>query len=206
MNVSVETNFVLELALVQEQQASCEEILDLSETGSVALVIPAYSLVEPYDTLVRRHRQRKELKADLDAEIDQLTRSASYTDRLRGFHDLSALLVDSADEEAKRMEELRERQMRICQVIPLDVACLETATRYQNQHKFSPQDAVVYASVVSHLSESPSGRSCFLNRNASEFDDPDIVEELRSHDCDLIARFDDGLEHLRHHIKNDGTS
>lgn len=206
MNVYVETNFVLELALVQEQRGSCEEILDLTETGSVALVIPAYSLVEPYDTLVRRHRQRKDLKADLDLEIDQLTRSASYTDRLRGFHDLSALLIDSADEEAKRLEELRERLMRICQVIPLDAACLETATRYQDQHKFSPQDALVYASVVSHLSESPSGRSCFLNRNARDFDDPDIVEELRTHDCKLIARFDDGLEHVRHHIPHDDAS
>ena len=206
MNVYVETNFVLELALVQEQQASCKEILGLSEAGSVTLVIPAYSLVEPYDTLVRRHRQRKELKADLDAELDQLTRSTSYTERLRGFHDLSALLIDSADEEAKRLEELRERLMRICQVIPLDAACLETATRYQNQHKFSPQDALVYASVVSHLSESQPGRSCFLNRNARDFDDPDIVEELRSLDCKLIARVDDGLDHLRHHIKNDDAS
>jgi hypothetical protein len=50
LNVYVETNFVLELVLAQEQQASCEEILALSEEGSLRLVIPSYSLVEPYET------------------------------------------------------------------------------------------------------------------------------------------------------------
>jgi predicted nucleic acid-binding protein len=204
--VYVETNFVLELALIQEQQASCEEILRLSEAGSFALVIPAYSLVEPYETLVRRHRQRKELKADLDIEIDQLTRTASYSDRRHGFQGLSALLIDSAEEETKRLEELRQRLLKICHVIQLDAARVETATRYQNEHSFSPQDALIYASVVSHLHESASGKSCFLNRNARDFDDPDIVEELRSLDCRLIARFDDGLEHLRHHIRTDDAS
>ncbi len=54
---------MLELALLQEQQASCEEILRLSEAGNIYLVIPAYSIAEPYETLVRRHRQRKRMKA-----------------------------------------------------------------------------------------------------------------------------------------------
>ena len=54
MNVYVESNFVLELALLQEQSASCEEILGLCEAGRVQLVVPAYSLAEPYETLVRR--------------------------------------------------------------------------------------------------------------------------------------------------------
>jgi hypothetical protein len=59
VNISVESNFVLELALLQEQHASCEDILRLSEAGNAQLIIPAYSLVEPYETPIRRHRQRK---------------------------------------------------------------------------------------------------------------------------------------------------
>lgn len=200
MNVYVETNFVLELALVQEQQASCEGILQLNEARSVELMIPAYSLVEPYETLIRRHRQRKQMKADLDAEIGQLTRTATYSERLSGFQDLTALLIDSADEEAKRLEEVRRRLLATCDVIPLDTDCLNAAARYQEKHDLSPQDAMVYASVIGHLANSASGESCFLNRNSKDFDDPDIVEELVSHGCKLIPRFDDGLEHVRTEI------
>jgi hypothetical protein len=63
VNVYVESNFVLELALLQEQQASCEELLLLCEGRRIQLVIPACSLAEPYETLTRRHRQRKRMKA-----------------------------------------------------------------------------------------------------------------------------------------------
>ena len=51
MNVYVESNFVLELALLQEQSASGEAILRLGEEHRVHLVVPAYALVEPYETL-----------------------------------------------------------------------------------------------------------------------------------------------------------
>ena len=59
MNIYIESNFVLELALVQEQEASCENLLQVCEAGRAKLIIPAYSLVEPYETLVRRHTQRR---------------------------------------------------------------------------------------------------------------------------------------------------
>ena len=59
MNVYVESNFVLELALLQEQSASGEAILRLGEEHRVHLVVPAYALVEPYETLARRHKQRE---------------------------------------------------------------------------------------------------------------------------------------------------
>jgi predicted nucleic acid-binding protein len=112
VNIHVESNFVLELALLQEQHASCEEILRLCEAGSAHLVIPAYSIAEPYETLVRRHKQRKRMKAELDDELRQLARTTTYVHRLSGFQTLTALLIDSADEEAKRLEEVRTRFLK----------------------------------------------------------------------------------------------
>ena len=204
MNIYVESNFVLELALVQEQQASCEEIVRLGEARKARLVIPAYSLVEPYETLVRRHRQRKQMKADLDKELGQLTRTATYSQRLGGFQSLTALLIDSADEEAKRLEEVRARLLNTCEVISLEASTLTAAARYQVDHDLSPQDALVYASVLSHLTQSAAPESCFLNRNSKDFDDPDIVDELKRHGCTLIPRFDDGLEYVRNHMQREG--
>ena len=87
MNVYVESNFVLELALVQEQSASCMEILRLGESGRIRLIIPGYCLTEPLDTILRRHKDRKRLRLELDAELQQLARTIPYQERLRGFRE-----------------------------------------------------------------------------------------------------------------------
>jgi len=197
VNVYVESNFVLELALLQEQHASCEEILRLSEAGSVQLVIPAYSMAEPYETLVRRHKQRKRMKVELDDELRQLARTAAYVQRLSRFQNLTVLLIDSADEEAKRLEEARSRLLKAAEVIPLEALTLTDATQYQRTHGLSPQDAIVYAAVLSHLKQHSASQSCFLNRNSRDFDDPDLVEELNGYNCKLLAQFDAGYQFIR---------
>jgi predicted nucleic acid-binding protein len=196
VNIYVESNFVLELALLQEQHASCEDILRLCEAGNAQLIIPAYSLVEPYETLIRRHRQRKQMKTELDIELQQLACTATYAHRLEGFQNLTALLIDSADEEAKRFEERRSLLSRSAEIIPLDRAILEAATRYQVAHDLSPQDALVYAAVLSHLAQSGAPQSCFLNKNSKDFDDPDLVEELNTYNCRLLPRFDIGYQFI----------
>ena len=180
MNVYVESNFVLELALLQEQCESCKAILGLCEAKRVQLVIPGYSLAEPHDTLLRRQKQRKRLKKEFDDEIRQIARTAIYSERLRDFGDLTALLISVADEEAKRLDEVRERLVKAACVIPLDAPVLAAATRYERKHDFSPQDALVYSSVLSHLQRSSRQECCFLNRNSKDFYDQNIVDELGS--------------------------
>ncbi len=196
MNIYVESNFVLELALLQEQHTSCEDIVRLCEGGNAQLVIPAYVLIEPYDTLGRRHKQRQRMKAELDQELRQLARTATYVHRLGGFQHLTALLIDSAHEEARRLEDTRSRLLRMAQVIPLEASVLAAATRYQVDHDLSPQDALVYAAVLAHLKQSSASESCFLNKNSKDFDDPDLVEELHTYNCKLMPRFDTGYQFI----------
>jgi predicted nucleic acid-binding protein len=200
VNVYVESNFVLELALFQEQHASCEDLLRLCEGGRMQLVIPAYFLAEPYETLTRRHRQRKRMKAELDEELRQLARTATYAQRLSGFQQLTTLLIDSADEEAKRLEGVRARLLQVAEVIPLDVAILTTATQYQRTHGLAPQDAVVYAAVIWHLKQHQMSQSCFLNRNSKDFDDPDLIAELAGYNCKFLPRFDAGYQFVLSHL------
>lgn len=197
MKIYVEANFVLELALAQEQHASCEDILHVCESTDAELAIPAYSLVEPYETLVRHHQQRKRIKTDLDNEIRQIARTTDYTQRLGGFQDLTTLLIDSAEEELKRLELTRTRLLKVAHIIPLETDILAMAAHYQRKHALSPQDAVVYASVLSDLDRFTPDQSCFLNRNSKDFDEPDIVEELRTKKCKLLPRFDSGYDYVR---------
>lgn len=192
MNVYVESNFVLELALVQEQSASCEAILTLAEESRVRLIVPAYSLAEPYETLTRRQRQRKRLKQDLDDELKKSARTATHAGQLGEFTGFPTLLITLADEDSKRLDDVRSRLIEAAEIIPLDASVLAAGTRYQHDHDFSAQDALVYSSVLSHLRRVRAPESCFLNRNSKDFDDPDIVNELASHGCKFFPGFTTG--------------
>ena len=196
MNVYVESNFVLELALIQEQSASCEEILGLCEANRVRLIIPAYSLAEPYETLTRRHKTRKKMKQDLDTEFSQIARTAPLSEPLRGFKDLTALLISVAQQETQRLENVRSRLIEAAEIIPLDTSVLAASTEYQRAHDLSAQDALVYSSVLSHLKRVPARESCFLNRNSTDFDDQNIVDELADYNCKLLFQFYTGYSFI----------
>lgn len=197
MNVYVESNFVLELALLQEQSESCEELLGLSRRRDISLVIPAYSLAEPYETLVRRRKQRQQIKRNLDTELNQIARTATHSQRLHRFDDLTALLATSADDDAKRLERVLIDIVGVANVIPLESQVLTESIHYQQTHDFSPQDAFVYASIISDLRQhEPGSPSCFLNRNSKDFDNQNVVDELQHHQCRLFPGFDSGLNFI----------
>jgi predicted nucleic acid-binding protein len=205
VKVYVETNFVLELALEQEQHESCEQLLQLAHSKRIDLVIPAYSLVEPHDALRRRHLSREAMKVGIDRELGLLIRSANYQERLEGFRDITNLLIESTKEETRRLEEVRLRVLGACILLPLDFDCMASATAYRLNYGFSPPDALVYAAVIAHLESSEGVESCFLNRD-KDFDDPDLVEEMRGHHCALIPSFDNGLSYIQSHLTGRGGS
>lgn len=200
MNVYVESNFVLELALVQEQSASCEEILGFCEASRLRLVVPAYSLAEPYATLTRRHEERKILKKELDDEFRQISRTASLSEQLAGFKDLTAVLISVAQQEMQGLERVRSRLIEAAEVVPLDTSVLAAATQYQRIHGLSPQDALVYSSVLSHLKRVRAPESCFLNRD-KHFRDQNIIDELAGYNCRFLSQFDAGYSFIRKALK-----
>jgi hypothetical protein len=67
MIVYVESNFVLEIALGQEQATSAEALLAFSESRSIELVLPSLTLTEPFSTVTHRDCDRRKL-AKLSAE------------------------------------------------------------------------------------------------------------------------------------------
>lgn len=71
----VESNFVCELVFAQESRNDCERILVLAEQQRVGLVLPAFCLAEPLETLGRRHQERRRLQEGIQKELRQLRRS-----------------------------------------------------------------------------------------------------------------------------------
>lgn len=195
MQVYVESNFVLELALRQEQWRSCDNIVKLCEEGSVQLILPSYCLAEPHEALVRRRKRRTRVREDVEGELKQLARTDFYGDRLEEFRELASFLIGSAEDEDGRLTVVTSQLLQLAEVISLDASVLAASTDYRQRHGLSPQDAIVYASVLSHLQARRVSVSCFLNRD-KDFGDEYVVEELRNCGCELLQSFDVGYRYV----------
>lgn len=191
----VESNFVLELAFRQEHCESCENLLQLAEGGKIELVLPAYCIGEPYERLVRRDRQRRDVHRKLSDELRELGRSASFTDAVANLNSLTGLLIEAGEQEMSQLNGILIRLLDTATLISVDHEVLKSALRAQQNLGLSPQDSIVYASVHSKVVNA-NGPQCFLNKNTKDFLIPEIEEEFSAHGCKLIGKFSDGLNYV----------
>jgi predicted nucleic acid-binding protein len=196
MNIYVETNFILELVFEQKQCASCEEILELCEAQKANLIIPTYSLAEPHKKLIRQANERRKLQQSLDQELRELSRTKSYKNRLYSIENIKSLIVQSSQDASEKFVKYREYILKIAEIIPLNANILLKAVSAEENYDLSPQDALVYVSVLKHLQNNKPDQACFLNRNSKDFKTPDIIDELKSLNCRLITQFNDGYDFL----------
>lgn len=191
---------MLELVFEQEQFTSCEQILGVCVSGRARLVLPAYSFAEPHDKLHRQAKARKELRPILSKELNELARTASYPMRVNSLRDIETLLIQSGEDEKQRFILIRDRLLKSADIIPLTNDVIIHAALYERKFDLSPQDALIYASVVAHLRHNTATTNCFLNKNRKDFDNPDIVEELKGLNCRMIPRFDHGCGFISSHL------
>jgi predicted nucleic acid-binding protein len=198
MNIYVETNFVLELAFVQDEHESCERILESCEAGQAMLALPAFCLAESYETLIRRRKKRRRIRDDLDTELRELGRSGPYKQEIGAFRSVVGLLARSEEEEERRLIDVLERVSRIAKLIPLEADVLSGVTPCRAKYSLTPQDSIVYLSVLRHLTSEGGRDSCFVNRNRKDFDDPDIEESLANRGCKMLFSFTRALHYLEY--------
>ena len=198
MIVYVESNFVLELAFLREEHESCSSFLCLSKSGTIRLVLPAFSIGEPYEALVRRAKQRRELHRQLSDTIHELSRSSPYRESAHEFQDLTDLLIRSGEEEKNRLDETLERILQTVEVIPIDLSTIRASITLQKSRNLSPQDALIYASILDHLKKEESDSfGCFITKNSKDFATLDIKNDLEKYNCKLLTKFADGLGYVR---------
>jgi predicted nucleic acid-binding protein len=196
--VYLESNFVLELALLQEQHSACEAMLELCERGSIRLVIPVFAMIEPYGALFRRRAERNSIKQALDGTLRELGRSAPLVQSVNEVKtSLRDLLVANSEEEFQRWKMGRSRLAGVAELIPLDESVFQGAIAAEARLDLAPPDAVIYASVHHHLSEARADQSCFINRNTTDFENPVLVAELQALGCKVLPAFDQGLNFLQ---------
>ena len=135
------------------------------------------------------------MKRVLDKELRQLARTATNTGQLHRFDSITDLLVSSAEEESHNLTKITSRLLSAAELIPLDASVLGNASGYQSTHGFSPQDSIVYASIISHLHGCLQRKSYFISRD-SDFDDQDIVNEIGSFNCEIVDSFSRGYHSI----------
>lgn len=198
MNLYGESNFVLELAYQQDQRDDCAALLELARAGRIELLVPAFCLGEPYETLGRRRRERVQLAQAVSAELGQLARSQSYrseaSDQLRRTREL---FLASGEEERRRLDAVVSEVLDAAQVLPMDDGTIREALSLQRSRSLAPQDSIVYASILRHLRGTAGEECCFVTTNARDFLATDIEADLSALNCKLLTRFDHTLQYVR---------
>lgn len=119
-----ETNFVLELVLEQEESEACEEILSLARAGTVALALPAYSLIEPVETLRRRHGRRIALARESAEQLKLLRRSTRFSKEILDVDRIGRVFERSTAYESSRLDHIRATLTESARILPLDAGVL----------------------------------------------------------------------------------
>ena len=196
MNVYVESNFVLEHALEQEDFDSCTKIIELAANRQIRLILPAFSLAEPHQAIAGKVKARSRLSEDLRIHLNELGRSRRHREMPARFDALAAALIASAQFEREGVRRTVKELLQASDIIPLDIATLHSATAMELEYELSGQDSIVLASVLAHLETNTPPESCFLNRNSKDFDDPSIRKTLDAYGCKFFAKFAPGLAYI----------
>ena len=188
MTVYIETNFILEIALLQEQWEHCEQILALCDALDVKVAVPSYCLVEPFETLIRRQRNRTRMKEELDRELMQISRTETNRQSLSEFENITNILPRSAQDDSSRFDRVCETLLQTCDIIPLNSEILMLSGKYRQQRDLTHQDAIVYTTILSELGKRGSSRNFFISRDG-DFTDQDTIDELQGYNCTLLTDF-----------------
>ena len=205
MILLVETNFVLELAFLQEDHERCRAMLDLARErpNDLELALPASSVVEAYNRQIGRQQERVNSHDLAILEFNRLARSEPYAERSGELRrEVTKLLLASGEEERQRLEDVLAELYAVATVIPLDERVAQESQKLQRERGLSPPDALVYSSVLSHLNAAALSLRrlvaphCFVTRDR-DFTDASIEAELDNLGCKILFRFEDGLGYVR---------
>jgi len=199
MILYVETNFVIELALRQEEYQACRDLLSfVKEHPGVELALPAFCIGEAYEAGERKWAQRRQLHQNLLDEIAQIQRSEPFRERSKELRKLTGLLVESGEEQKRILDGLLKELLAVDRVLPLDRQTFARAVDFQNTRDLKPQDSIVYASVITDLEAHSGEISCFVTKDRKDFfSNQDIQDELDGLACKLLGKFTDALGYAR---------
>jgi len=189
MILITETNFVLELAFRQDEVRECDRLVELAVDGTLELAVPACSLFEPYETLVRRSKARDSLLEAFKREVNELARSEFYVELPRTAEEIVKPISGSSNVYENSLREALLSIVRVATIIPLSSEVMNKALEFQEGGWISPQDSVVLASVFFFVRDRAGDPKLFANTNMKDFVRPDVATHFRQYNCKLLNSF-----------------
>ncbi|HVR39535.1 MAG TPA: PIN domain-containing protein [Thermoanaerobaculia bacterium] len=196
MIVVVETNFILELVIEQEEAEACQEIFDLCSRRKAKLVLPAFSIAEAGAVIERRTGSRRAfIKEDLDEQL----RDAFRSDVLRRYaQSLSVVKEELRKAESDETHNWTRFRSKRYTHIELTGALLEEAAWLETMKGWRMPDAIVLASVRKYLERlrkrDTATPALFVSR------DKDFLRaknELQKLGCRIVVSYRDAVEIIR---------
>jgi len=200
--VYVETNFLLERAYVQERSDRCEELVELARSGSIHLVLPAYSAAEARATWDRRSGERDAFRAELQRQIQQLSRSRPFRSLRESSRELTSAFASSGEETRDRLEAVIGEVVAHGTVLALTHEVVAAARDYESRCDLTPPDALVLASVVAHAATVADEAKCFVSQDVKGFANPKIYDELSKYRCKVLVNFADAVAFVQSRLRN----
>ncbi len=193
MIVYVESNFIVEFALEQEELPHVEAILAAAEAGTVALAIPAFSIAEPIATVMARPKKRAQNLKPVSDIGDQLARSAAHASLVDELRQVTAKLGMLDAHERDRLQVVLRRVLATATMIPTTFAVFEEAATFASALGMTLSDSIVLASVLADLREREGAvPKAFVQRNPRDFDVMEVVDALAARGCTLVTTFKAG--------------
>lgn len=197
MIVYVESNFCLELAFQQEEEAHAQDILKLAEAGKVELVFPQFAICEPFSTLNRYDNERRKFLNQLNVQLSELNRSAPQHGVVAGTQPLVATLTRIGQDQTNQLESIVARMLACGRSISLTGTLFTAAQQLEVQFDLSPQDAIIAASVIADLQvqKAAPDSHAFFSRNFNDFNS--MKAQFSALGCRYISKFEHGLQFIR---------
>jgi predicted nucleic acid-binding protein len=196
----VETGFVLQLGLHQEEETACEELLRAAESDFIRLVIPAVALFEPIYKLRGEGQARRGLREELD-RLSRDLRRTKHGPRPNAFGKAQEAIVALAELSQHDRTEVAAVIARIgakATVVPMTFDIVREAYDiYERPGLLEGADALVMASIMGHAtSRTRTEADCFLALDRNFREDVLLKQKFAAQGLRLHARSNDVVAQL----------
>jgi predicted nucleic acid-binding protein len=203
MLVYVESNFILELALEQEEVRPAKEILRLAESRKLEFVFPIFALIECFQKIIRNGEERQKLyNEQLHKQLEQLRRSELHKLFLPNFQSASLDLLEIKKIERKSLEATTTQLLSASRSIDINPMVFEQAIKKYQSKGLELDDALIYAAIINDIQQQAQNEAkIFISRDTRAFGkrsiySGEIESELKLYNCTYIPRFEDALKRI----------
>ena len=162
----IESNFIVEMALEQEQMTPVRAILDLVENKQIKLIFPNFVFSEPFERILRERRERNVLYNSLVKTLNDLQRSEPHKDIIHDMKPVTRILREASARQIVLLHSTFERLLHIGECVNISADHFKNVSAYQQDLNLSPQDSIIYATIMEDLPTRPKvEKKCFLSRD-----------------------------------------